>query len=261
MAIRKIVRIDEDKCNGCGDCIPNCAEGALEIVDGKARLLEDRYCDGLGACLGVCPQDAITVIERDAAEFNEEAVEAMLADRATAEPAGHAHAPHGGACPGAALMDFASASADASASTEAAASADAAPSELTQWPVQLMLAPVQAPFFQGADLLLAADCVPFALPDFHSRFLRGRKLLIGCPKLDDSAFYAEKLGQILKANDVRSLTIVHMEVPCCFGLKLLARRALAESGRQIPAEEIVIGIRGDVKERRDLAQPAGAATQ
>ena len=124
-----------------------------------------------------------------------------------------------------------------------------------------MLVPVQAPFFEGADLLLAADCVPFALPDFHARFLRGRKLLIGCPKLDDSAFYAQKLGQILKSNDVRSLTIVHMEVPCCFGLRRLAKQALAESGRQIPAEAIVIGIRGDVKERHDLAQPAGAATQ
>jgi Pyruvate/2-oxoacid:ferredoxin oxidoreductase delta subunit len=244
MTVRKIVRIDEEKCDGCGQCIPNCREGALRVVDGKARLVSDRYCDGLGACLGVCPRDAITVIEREADEFDEQAVAAF---HAVGGP--HMRAAHGG-CPGAALMSFAAGD-DAAPASEPSDS----PSALRQWPVQLELVPVNAPFFDGADLLLVADCVPFAVADFHARFLRGRKLLVGCPKLDDTARYAAKLAAILKGNDIRSLTIVHMEVPCCFGLVALARRALAESEKQVPVQEVVVGVQGAVREREAAVMP------
>lgn len=240
MAIREIVEIDEEKCDGCGQCIPQCAEGALRIVDGKARLVSDNHCDGLGACLGACPQDAIRIVRREAEEFDEQAVAAS-----------HAHGAHGAgelACPGAAAFDR------AEAVGPVPDAQPGGPSALTHWPVQLRLVPVSAPFLDGADLLLAADCAPFAMADFHRELLAGKRLLIGCPKLDDAAFYAEKLGEILKANDVRSLTIVHMEVPCCHGLMAIAQRALAESGKgkDIPAHEVTLSIRGEVKEDKGV---------
>jgi len=248
MALRKVVHIAEEKCNGCGACIPNCPEGALRIVDGKARLVSDRYCDGLGACLGICPEDAITVIEREAGEFDEQAVAAMQ----RAERQGGAHqAVHGTGCPGAPLVNLWQSEERAPAAEGRGASA------LSQWPVQLHLVPTNAPFLQGADLLLAADCVPFAMADSHGRLLRGRKLLIGCPKLDDSAFYAEKLADIFRQNEVKSLTVAHMEVPCCFGLMALARRAVAESGRPVPVEEVIVSVRGEVKEPHTPAAPRG----
>ncbi|MHC4593029.1 MAG: ATP-binding protein [Planctomycetota bacterium] len=253
MTLRKVVEIDEEKCNGCGDCIPNCPEGALQIVDGKARLVSDRYCDGLGACLGVCPQDAIRVIEREADDFDEEAVAALRSAEETPSPAGHAV--HAGGCPGAALLNFGHAQAPAEFTAgDGAGGTEPRPSTLTQWPVQLRLVPTDAPFFEGADLLLAADCVPFALAGFHERLLRGRKLLIGCPKLDNSTYYAEKLTEILKRNDVKSLTVAHMEVPCCFGLMGLAQRALDASGKAIPLEEVTIGLRGEIKDKRTLSE-------
>lgn len=252
MPLRKIVQIDEEKCNGCGDCIPNCPEGALKIVDGKARLVSDRYCDGLGACLGVCPRDAIRVVEREAEEFDEEAVAALTSRQQSPSPADHAL--HGSVCPGAALMDIACVHDRGPAERHQGES-----SALSQWPVQLRLVPVSAPFFQGADLLLTADCVPFALPDFHARLLRGKRLLVGCPKLDDSAYYAEKLTDILKRNDVRSLTIVHMEVPCCFGMMALARRAVSECDKRIPVRKVVVGLHGEIKETRALHEAECAA--
>lgn len=249
MARRKIVQIDEEKCNGCGACIPNCAEGAIQLIEGKARLVSDTYCDGLGACLGTCPQDAIAVIEREADEFDEDAAmehvrELEQVRSPERSQAHHAHTAHAG-CPGAALMDFGASDAaeDAADSGE-----NDAPSALRQWPVQLMLVPPVAPFLDGADVLLAADCVPFAYAGFHSRLLKGRKLLVGCPKLDDAGFYAEKLADILRQNDIRSLTVVHMEVPCCFGLMALAKRALAASGKSIPVEDVTIGVHGEVQE-------------
>jgi len=237
MAVRKIVQIAEEKCNGCGECIPNCAEGALKIIDGKARLVSDRHCDGLGACLGTCPQGAIMIVEREADEFDEAAVGAR------------ADMPKGCVAPDAAPH---------TARTEQSAG----PSALSQWPVQLSLVPVNAPFLKGADVLLAADCVPFALADFHARLLRGRKLLIGCPKLDDCGPYVEKLAQILKQNDIRSLTVAHMEVPCCFGLIALAKRAAAESGKQVPVEEVILSVQGDVREPQaaQAVSPRAAAT-
>jgi NAD-dependent dihydropyrimidine dehydrogenase PreA subunit len=253
--IREIVKIDEEKCDGCGLCVPACAEGAIQIIDGKARLIADNLCDGLGACLGHCPKDAIVVEKRAADEFDEEAVEEHLkgTGREMSTPAAQAHggcpsaqvqsfaAPaHGGGCPSARLMSF-----DKPATP--AEEISARPSELRQWPVQMHLVPPSAPFLRDADLLLAADCVPFAYADFHRDFLQGRALLIGCPKLDDGQAYLQKLTDILSQNDIRSLTVLHMEVPCCSGLIILARQAIAASGKNVPLETVRIGIQGERK--------------
>jgi NAD-dependent dihydropyrimidine dehydrogenase PreA subunit len=253
--IREIVKIDEEKCDGCGLCVPACAEGAIQIIDGKARLLADNLCDGLGACLGHCPKDAIIIEQRTADEFDVEAVEEHLGKtgRAVAAPPEPARggcpsaqvqsfaAPaHGGGCPSARMMSFdkpATPSEEFSART----------SELRQWPVQMHLVPPSAPFLQKADLLLAADCVPFAYADFHRDFLQGRALLIGCPKLDDGQAYLQKLTAILSQNDISSLTVLHMEVPCCSGLIMLARQAIAASGKNVPLETVRIGIQGERK--------------
>jgi NAD-dependent dihydropyrimidine dehydrogenase PreA subunit len=236
--IREIVKIDEEKCNGCGLCVPACAEGAIRIVDGKARLIADNLCDGLGACLGDCPMDAITTEKREADEFDEEAVEEHLAAGAAGE--GPAPAPPQGGCPSARLMTF---------EKQEAGGEEAGPrtSALRQWPVQMHLVPPSAPFLKDADLLLAADCVPFAYADFHRDFLKDKALLIGCPKLDDGQAYLRKLTAILAGNDVKRLTVLHMEVPCCSGLIAIARQALAASGRDVPLETVRIGIQGDRK--------------
>jgi NAD-dependent dihydropyrimidine dehydrogenase PreA subunit len=255
--IRDIVKIDEKKCDGCGLCVPACAEGAIQIIDGKARLIAENLCDGLGACLGHCPKDAIIVEKRAADEFDEEAVEEHLKNgglsvpqhQAPAASAGGcpsaqvqtlAAAAHGGGCPSARLMSF-----DGPAAPAGEVSARA--SELRQWPVQMHLVPPSAPFLRNADLLLAADCVPFAYADFHRDFLPGRALLIGCPKLDDGQAYLQKLTAILSQNDIRSLTVLHMEVPCCSGLIMLARQAIAASGKDVPLETVRIGIQGERK--------------
>ena len=234
--MRKIVRIDEDKCTGCGQCVTACAEAAIEIVDGKAKVVKESYCDGLGACLGTCPEDAITIEERDADPFDEEAAKEHAAQQAATEPK------PAFVCPSARAQSI---------EREPAAVADAgpsgAPSQLSQWPVQLKLVPPNAPYFRNADLLLVADCVPFAMGDFHSRLLRGRPVVVGCPKLDDPEFYIEKLSRLLKASSVQSLTVVHMEVPCCFGLTHIAKQALAAAGNGIPMREVTVGIRGEVK--------------
>lgn len=242
MTTRSIVQIDEEKCDGCGQCIPNCAEGALRIVDGKARLVSDRFCDGLGACLGVCPRDAIRVVEREAEDFDEEAAVQHVKESEQSEAP---RAPEPAMCPGLAAFGFGAAAA-APAATDSEADAVEEPSALSQWPVQLTLVPERAPFFDGADLLLAADCTAFALPDFHRRLLRGRKLLVGCPKLDDAGRYEQKLAAILRSNAIASLTVVHMEVPCCFGLVALARLALAACGKDIPLGDVTVGVRGGV---------------
>jgi NAD-dependent dihydropyrimidine dehydrogenase PreA subunit len=236
--IREIVKIDEEKCDGCGLCVPACAEGAIQIVDGKARLLADNLCDGLGACLGHCPKDAIIIEKRSAEGFDEEAVEEHL--KSTGRAAAVHPEPARGGCPSARLMSF-----DKPAAPNQDSSARA--SELRQWPVQMHLVPPSAPFLQNADLLLAADCVPFAYADFHRDFLQGRALLIGCPKLDDGKAYLQKLTAILNQNDIRSLTVLHMEVPCCSGLIILARQAIAASGKSVPLESIRIGIQGERK--------------
>ena len=256
--IRKMVSIDEEKCNGCGECVPSCAEGAIQIIDGKARLLADNLCDGLGACLGDCPLGAITVEEREADEYDEAAVDDHLKEigRAPLSHHGEPAAPVTGGCPSAAVKSFAApAGGCPSARTmtfdeqpvEASADSASRPSRLAQWPVQLHLVPPTAPFFQNADVLLAADCAPFAYADFQEDLLKGKALAIACPKLDNTEPYVEKLTAMITQSNIKSLTVVHMEVPCCNGLVMMAKQALANSGRDIPFETVCIGIRGDKK--------------
>ena len=254
MSRRKIVQIDEQKCDGCGLCVPSCAEGAIQIIDGKARLVSDVYCDGLGACLGHCPQDAISIIEREAEDFDEAVAMAHAghAKPAQASPLPqHTHA--SGVCPGAAAMQLRLnvLGGGPQAPKSNGRPADRTPPEeadsrLANWPVQLHLVPPHAPYLQGADLLLVADCVPFAYADFHRRFLDGRPVAIGCPKLDDGQFYVDKLSQIIRQANLRSITVVHMEVPCCTGLVRIAQAALATSGVDIPLHRATISIRGQV---------------
>ena len=241
--VRKIVHIDEEKCDGCGLCVPSCAEGAIRIVNGKAVLSADNLCDGLGACLGDCPRDAIRVIEREADPFDESAVEKQLGSGHGSSKPGivEGGSPHNhGGCPGSRVMTF-------EVSSVPTVDNDRRPSRLAQWPVQLHLVPVSAPYFQDADLLISADCVPFSYPEFHDDFLSGKALVIGCPKLDDNSFYQEKLTQIMKTSGIKSVTVLRMEVPCCGGIVIAARRALADSGREIPFREVVIGINGEIK--------------
>jgi len=265
---RKIVQIDEAKCDGCGECIPSCAEGAISLVNGKARLSADVLCDGLGACLGECPQGAITVIEREAEAFDERAVEvhlAKLGKAAHGHPAPHPAPPvtpirprlsvmsdgpaaQGGGCPGSRPMTLprrplAVVPSPAGPALPAAGAA----SRLGHWPVQLHLVPVNAPWFHDADVLVAADCVPFAHPRFHDDFLAGKALLVGCPKLDDVQAYVEKLTRIFATNEIRSVTVVRMEVPCCGGISMAAQQSLAASGKRIPLRDVVVGVDGTVR--------------
>ena len=249
--LRKIVKIDPDKCNGCGDCVPSCAEGAITIINGKAVLAAENLCDGLGACLGECPMDAITVEEREADELDEAAVEKHLATQGKSVPV-HLHAPHasapahhhhaGGGCPGSRAMSFAPVQ-----ETAASAPAGSRQSQLAQWPVQLHLVSTTAPYFQGADLLITADCVPVAYAGYHEDFLKGKAVVMGCPKLDDNQFYQQKLTELFSRSDVKSITVLKMEVPCCGGIAVAARQALAASGKQIPYHEVTIGIQGQIK--------------
>jgi ferredoxin len=312
MVKRQIIKIDEDTCTGCGDCIPNCPEGALQIIDDKARIISDLFCDGLGACIGHCPVDAISIEEREAEEYSErkvmenvvkqgpnvieahlshlhdhgqteyfnQAVEYLkennfavpnISGAAKEDPApasdpvpakGPVHA-----CPGSAVMDLRNESqgdtlaCGCPSSTvmdlkteeelceeEVAQVAPMGVSELRQWPVQIMLVPPSAPYLQNAELLIAADCVPFAYPDFHRKFLKGKILLVGCPKLDDAEFYVKKLQQMFEMNDIKSITIAHMEVPCCFGLIKIINQAVGQSGKNIPIKGFTIGVKGDVTE-------------
>lgn len=255
MAIRKIIQIEEDKCNGCGLCVPNCAEGAIQIIDGKAKLVKDSYCDGLGACLGHCPQDALHVIEREADDFNEaEAMEFVSKTRGNATVHNHApvqHHHHGGGCPGSRMMMFGNQ--DKNESNVAATSVSSGDIEvkikpqLKQWPVQLSLVPVNAPYFENADLLVTADCVPFAYANYHIDLLKGKALVIGCPKLDDVEFYVDKLTQIIENNNLKSITVAHMEVPCCSGIVRAVDMALMRSGKNVPVNKVKIGINGEKK--------------
>lgn len=236
-AIRKIVKIDEEKCDGCGVCIPACAEGALRIIDGKAKLIDEKYCDGIGACLGECPQGAITIEEKVADEFNEQAVKLHLErDEHTIQelPCG---------CPSVTVTQFERNDTEYLASVEVKNQQ----SMLSHWPIQLKLVPPGAPFLQGADVVLAADCAPFTYAGFHQDFLKNHSLLIACPKLDDSQAHLMKLTDILSHSSVKSLTVVIMEVPCCSGLVLMAKQAIQLSGKNIPLKEVTIGIKGKLK--------------
>lgn len=274
---RKIIKIDQDKCNGCGLCIPNCPEGAIQMIDGKARLISDLFCDGLGACIGHCPEGAIDVEEREAdpydekkvmenivkqgpntikahlehleehgeTEYYKEAVE-FLKDNGINIPesggggSNHAHSPEG--CPGAKMMDF--------SEKEPATAADEEgrrPSELRQWPVQLHLVPPGAPYFKGKDVVLAADCVAYAMADFHKDLLKGKSLAIACPKLDtDQEIYLAKIKALIEETGINTLTVVTMEVPCCRGLLMMAKKASDGAGRKIPVKHIVVSIQGDI---------------
>ena len=267
MTLRKIIEIDEDICNGCGNCIPNCSEGALQVIDGKARLISDLFCDGLGACIGECPIDAIKVVQREAEPYNETKVMENIARQGKNVIDSHLKhlKDHGETglynealeylknnnieivkdvkmtnknsenedrlpcgCPGSAVMDL------------------RGESKLRQWPIQIMLVPPTAPYLKGADLLIVADCVPFAYAGFHEDFLENKALLIGCPKLDDSEFYMKKFTEIFRLNDIKSVTVVHMEVPCCFGMLSIVNQAVKDSGKDIPVKAVNIGIRGNI---------------
>jgi Pyruvate/2-oxoacid:ferredoxin oxidoreductase delta subunit len=234
--MRKIVKIDEEKCDGCGTCVPACAEGAIQIIDGKAKLVSETYCDGLGACLGECPQDAITIEEREADVFDEEAAMKHMKH----EPPLMEELPCG--CPSSTVTQFER----QDATTTAPADRICQQSLLGHWPVQLTLVPPTAPFLQGADLMLTADCVPFAYANFHHDFIKDHALLVACPKLDDFQAHQSKLTDILRSSNIKSLTIVYMEVPCCAGLVHMAKQAIGASGKDIPLKEVMIGIRGDV---------------
>ncbi len=260
MTTRKIVKIDEERCNGCGLCIPNCAEGAIQIVNGKARLINDKFCDGLGACLGHCPEDAIQVIQREAEDFDEKAVEAYLHGQDKPAPELKPRPqPALAGCPSSRPRQF-------KASEETTASGPPAPSVsmLANWPVQLKLVPVNAPYFDDADLLVTADCVPIAYANFHRDFMKGKAVVVGCPKLDDIQHYLEKLTEIFKNNSIKSVTLSYMEVPCCFGLVRATEEAIAASGKKIPLKKVKIGIQGDIKPEGEVrglpsARPVGNA--
>ncbi|MDP2744084.1 MAG: 4Fe-4S binding protein [Dehalococcoidia bacterium] len=242
--LRKIITIDEEKCNGCGDCVPSCSEGAIQVIDGKARLVSEKYCDGLGACLNHCPMDALAVEEHWGEEFSEEAVKQHLkqteeAAHPNAEAEAEAPLPCG--CPSSSVRQFET---DHGLEAPEAAS-PLARSMLTHWPIQLFLVPPFAPFLRNADLVLAADCAPFAYAGFHQDFLKSKVVVIACPK-QDGYDYAQKLTQILKLSDIKSLTVLHMEVPCCFGLVHWAEQAVKASGKNIPLKRLTIGVRGEL---------------
>jgi len=287
MAVRTMVHIDEDKCDGCGLCVPDCAEGALQIIDGKAKLVSDIYCDGLGACLGSCPRNAITMVRRDADGYDEGAVADHLRTLGR-EPLPHDHddapgsekagkvgmdlacgcpgtlsqsfkgprtqpAPsrEGGGCPGSQSHSF-----DRPGTSTTSDHEGLIASRLGNWPVQISLVPPKAPYLESADILIAADCAPFAYGDFHRRFMEGKVLLVGCPKLDDVQAHIEKLSVIFKENHIRSIGVVFMEVPCCSGLVQMVREALRLSDVHIPTTLYRVGIKGDFVEEKALDQSA-----
>ncbi|MBU0981030.1 MAG: 4Fe-4S binding protein [Nanoarchaeota archaeon] len=274
MAKRKIIKIDREKCDGCGLCIPECPEGALLMIDGKARLVSDLFCDGLGACLGHCPKGAITIEEREAEPYDERKVMENIVKQGKNTIKAHlehlkehgetefleeakeylkekkidipleSKGPEPCGCPGAKMRDLRDTDADVEDSSEEKKS------ELRQWTVQLHLVPPNAPFFQDADLLIAADCVAFADPNFHKNLLKGKFIAIGCPKLDNIQAYKEKIEAIISMNNLKSITVTIMEVPCCLGLYSMTEQALEESGKKIPLKKIIIGIDGQSKQNR-----------
>ncbi|MDP2643872.1 MAG: 4Fe-4S dicluster domain-containing protein [Desulfobacterales bacterium] len=237
---RKIIKIDDELCNGCGECVSTCAESALILVDGKARVVEDRLCDGLGACIGECPTGALEIIEREADDFDEKAVHERLSEIKGGQTA--VDPPCG--CPSVQMRSFVPSGPCVQPKMPAGSSA--ANSELSHWPIQIRLMSPAAPYLKGADLLVAADCVPVAYADFHRDFLKGKVVLLGCPKLDDNAADIQKLTDIFKTADIKSITTVDMEVPCCQGLPVVVKRALKNAGKDIPFENVIISIQGKI---------------
>ncbi|MDR3567396.1 MAG: 4Fe-4S binding protein [Syntrophobacteraceae bacterium] len=250
MGTRKIVEIDEELCDGCGMCAIACAEGALEIKGGKARLIKESYCDGLGACLSGCPRGAVRVIEREAEEFDPEEVEEHLERQ---NPAGPAELKMASGCPSSKIEVFAPQAPSRVKGTgvpaNPAGSEGAEISELSHWPVQIRLVPANAPFLKGADLLVVSDCAPVAYPNFHRRFVGGKAVLLGCPKFDDKQDFLKRFTEIFRTADIRSVTVLDMEVPCCSALPAIVRKALGDAGKNIPFEEITITTRGEILDR------------
>jgi len=243
---RKIIEFDDERCDGCGQCVPACAEGAIEIVDGKARIVAEKYCDGLGACLGECPNDALTIVEREAEDFDEVAVEAFLKKKEASGRQTEQAVP--GGCPSSRVQTFIPSTPCQAAN--AAVMQSGAGSELTHWPIQVHLVPPNAPFLKRADLLIAADCTPVAYPNFHRDFLKGKVVMVGCPKFDDVEAYIQKFIDIFKTADINSITTVVMEVPCCSGLPMIIKKAMEAAGKDIPVEEVVISTRGEILARK-----------
>ena len=246
--MRKIIEIDEELCDGCGQCVPACAEGAIEVIDGKARLVSEKYCDGLGACLGECPTGALRVIEREAEDFDEQAVEEYLRKKEQAEKATEEFAAP--SCPSARLQTFAPAS--ACEQVNIPIQQTPAVSALSHWPVQIHLVPPTAPFLKDAELLIVADCVPIAYPTLHQDFIKGKVVLVGCPKFDNIPQYIEKFADIFKSANIKSITALVMEVPCCSGLPVIIKRAMESAGKEIPIEQVIISTRGQVLKKATL---------
>jgi ferredoxin len=240
---RKIIEIDPELCDGCGLCVPSCAEGAIQVIDGKARLVAEKYCDGLGACLGECPNYALKITEREADDFDETAVEDHLKTSEKKEAPAGTVLPCG--CPSTQLQTFASAEACQQANVPRVQ--EGQESALSHWPVQIKLVPANAPFLKGADLLVVADCTPLAYPNFHRDFLKGKVVMMGCPKFDDVQEYIQKFTDIFNIAGIKSITTAIMEVPCCSGLPFIVKKALAASGKKIPMEEWVVSVRGQLK--------------
>ncbi len=243
---RKIVQIDEELCDGCGICVPSCAEGAIQVVEGKARLMAERYCDGLGACLGECPKGALQVVEREAEEFDEEAVEEHLrALKAPEEPALAC------GCPSSQIQSFEPGKSCEQANQPHQQHSPMA-SALSHWPVQIRLVPPSAPFLRGADLLVVADCSALAYPEIHRDFLEGRVVLMGCPKFDDGSLYVERFREIFEKAGIRSVVVLTMEVPCCQGLPMMVKRGMDLAAKSVPLQQVVVSTRGEILRRASL---------
>jgi len=252
MVVRKIIRIDEDKCNGCGQCVDACVESALKIVDGKAKVIKDSFCDGLGACIGECPEGALTIEERDVPEFDEEAVKEHMKEAGHKQETHeqmhheHHHAHEDVSCPSAAPKILKREDRCECESTEM--DHKDAISELGHWPIQIMLVQENAPFLRGKDLIVLADCAAVAYPDLHGGFLKGKAVVMGCPKFDDNEFYLKRLKGIIQNSGIKSISVVNMEVPCCFGLHTLVQQAVEETGSRIPYKQHIVAIAGELLE-------------
>lgn len=253
-AVRKIIEIDEELCDGCGQCVPDCAEGSLKIVDGKAKLVADNLCDGLGACLGACPTGALNIIEREADDFDEVAVEKFLAEEQKQSEEKKTEVMDCG-CASTHIQSFPQASVSPVSSCKTANApkeidGSAGDSALSHWPVQIRLVPASAPFLKNADLLVAADCTAVAVRNFQQNYLEGKSVMMGCPKFDDADSYVQRFAEIISTCNLKSLTVLLMEVPCCSAMGVIIQKAIERSGKTVPVEQITISTRGEELERK-----------